>query len=401
MKILVLTDAFLPDHTGGISKSLLPEVEAFVSLGNKVTVITRSSKPDQPKYEVRKNYELYRYFSPHKKSFFYKTYPIFSLLELPYLISSLHRQKQFDVAYVHNPFQANALRKVLPKLPCLYVYHASTYSEIKIDNLKGKYGIFKPIVSIVNKWIKSLEGKVLNNADQIIVRSQFMMEDMNNLYENINSEKIAVLPLCVDTERFCCVDNNIEARQRLGLPEDKYILLTVRRLVARMGIENLISAMPSVIEKFPNILLLIGGTGYLEENLWQMIQQYKLEKNVKLLGFLPEEKLPTYYQAANLFVLPTLAYEGFGLVTIESLACGTPVLATPVGASPELLKPLGKDLLFKDSTPKAISEGIILCLTEGLNQYTRTKCSNYCLDNYSKIQIGRLLESILTKLITY
>ncbi len=412
MKILCVADAVYPDHTGGISKSLLPEIEGLVRLGHKVTVVSRLQS-NQPQSECRDGYELYRYFSISKKSFFYRLYPLFNFITLPDLISKLHHQHKitlpdlisklhhqhkFDVAYVHNPFQLAGLNLVLSNLPCVYVYHASTYSEINLDTARGKYGKLKLIAGLVNFWVKSLESKVLTYSDKLIVRSDFMKNDMSKLYPNIDNEKVILLPLCVDTERFSFAENNNAARQKLGLPKQQPILLTVRRLVARMGIENLIFAMRIVVQKFPNVILLIGGDGYLKDDISLIIKQYNLEENVILIGFISEEILPIYYQAADLFVLPTSAYEGFGLVTIESLACGTPVMATPVGASPEILSKLEKKFLFDNNTSEAIAAGINLWLSQGFNSDIRQLCRKYCLDKFSQNRICYELEKIFLEL---
>src|SRR3989442_11695926 len=83
-----------------------------------------------------------------------------------------------------------------------------------------------------------------------------------------------------------------------------------------------------------------------------------LSEHVRFLGFVPERDLPAYYGAADAFVLPTRELEGFGLVTVEALACGTPVLGTPIGATPEILEPLDRSLLFAHSGPTAVAEGI-------------------------------------------
>jgi glycosyltransferase involved in cell wall biosynthesis len=391
MKIVCVTDAFYPDHIGGVSKSILPEVEGLVKLGHQVTVISRL-QTNKPRYEYKDGYEIYRYFSIKRKSILYRLYPLFSFTTLPYLISKLHHKHKFDIAYVHNPFQLAGIDLVLHNLPCVYVYHASVYSEISLDNTRGKYGKLESIAKAVNFWVKSLESKTLTTADRLIVRSNFMKDDMNTLYKNIDNRKVISLPLCVDTEKFPFAENNIAARHKLGLPQQRPILLTVRRLVARMGIENLIKAMVVVIQKYPDVLLLIGGVGYLEDDFHRMIQQYNLEENVQLKGYIPEEILTTYYQAANLFVLPTVAYEGFGLVTIESLACGTPVIATPVGASPEILNKLGKSFLFENTTSEAIAQGINNWLLQGFSSDIRKRCMNYCIDNFSQKRICHELE---------
>lgn len=144
----------------------------------------------------------------------------------------------------------------------------------------------------------------------------------------------------------------------LGLPEERRILLSVRRLAPRMGLENLIRAMPQVAARYPDVLLLIGGTGPDRERLEKMVAATGTGKQVRMIGFIPDERLAAYYQASDLFVLPTLALEGFGLVTVEALACGTPVVGTPVGATPEILGELEPRLVTEAATPEALAEGI-------------------------------------------
>jgi len=231
--------------------------------------------------------------------------------------------------------------------------------EIEIDAAQGKYGWSTPFVKMVNSWIKAKEHQALSQAAIIMVRSQFMKQEMCQLYGEVGQSKTICIPLCVDTQRFLFVEKPQSVRQELGIPLDRPILLTVRRLVARMGLGNLIVAMSHVVRQIPDVLLLIAGKGYLENSLQAQVRQLNLERNIQFLGFVPEEELPMYYQAADLFVLPTMALEGFGLSTIEALSCGTPVIATPVGANPEVIAPLGKEFLCEDTAPEALAERII------------------------------------------
>jgi len=91
----------------------------------------------------------------------------------------------------------------------------------------------------------------------------------------------------------------------------------------------------AVSERFPNAILLIGGKGPLRGELEERIADYGLSNKVRLLGFIPDHELVSYYQAADLFVVPSQALEGFGLITVEALASGLPVMATPVGGNKE------------------------------------------------------------------
>jgi len=395
MNVLVISDAFWPDQAGGISKSLLPEVEGLVVQGHRVIVMTRRLKQNLPLHETRKGYELYRYPSPSRDTAFYRFYPLFSLRQVPKLATQLQREFRFDIAYVHNTFQAVGLSRCSQRIPYVYVFHAPTPREIEIDAAKGKYGLATPLVKVVNRWIKARERQALTQAHAIIVRSKFMEEEMRKLYGDVGEGKTIRIPLCVDTQRFSFVENPHAVREELGLPLNRPILLTVRRLVARMGLENLITAMSHVAKQVPDALLLVGGKGYLENPLRQQVKGLRLEGNVKFLGFIPEEKLPMYYQAADLFVLPTIALEGFGLATIEALSCGTPVIATPVGANPEVVGPLWEKFLCQDTSPEALAERIVWFFKQEFGVELRKRCREYCEMHFKVDRIVRKIEYIL------
>ncbi|WP_176324621.1 glycosyltransferase family 4 protein, partial [Burkholderia vietnamiensis] len=135
------------------------------------------------------------------------------------------------------------------------------------------------------------------------------------------------VPGCVDTAQFDLPITQAEARRKLQLPQGRPIVLAVRRLVRRMGLEDLIDA---------------AGLG----------------EHVKLLGFVPDEHLAALYRAATVSVVPTVALEGFGLITVESLASGTPVLVTPVGGLPEAVSGLSEELVLGGTGTAAIAQGL-------------------------------------------
>ncbi|GAW94022.1 glycosyltransferase family 4 protein [Calderihabitans maritimus] len=400
MNILVLSDAFWPDHTGGISKSLLSEVEGLVTRGHRVVVVTRRLNRDTASYEERDGYKLYRYASPSKGTIFYRLYPLASLVQTPKLVARLHKKFLFDIAYVHNAFQAVGISRCGEQVPYVYVFHAPTPREIEIEAAKGKYGWSTPLLKPVNQWIKVQERQALAQARAIVVRSEYMKKEMHQFYGEVGKDKTFQVPLGVDTRRFSFVDDPRAVRRELALPLDRPILLSVRRLVARMGLENLITAMRYVVKQIPDALLLIGGKGYLETSLRAQVRQFHLESNVQFLGFISEEKLPKYYQAADLFVLPTTMLEGFGLSTIESLSCGTPVLATPVGANPEVVGPLGSEFLCKDTTADSLAERIIWWLDRRASTEVRQTCREYCASNFDLDTITVFLENIFNQAIT-
>ena len=399
MRILCLSDAFWPDHTGGITKSLLTEVEGLVELGHDVTVVCRRLVDGYPDSEDRNGYRVCRYASPLRGSVAYRLYPLSSMFVLPRFLRSIRQVQSFDVAYTHDLFQVAGFRREFPQLPYVHNYHSSAASEIQLDASRGKYGPFSflPVLRTVIRLVASIERRGLVGADRIIVHSSFMGNDLLHHYRQVQKAKMRRVPLAVDTKRFSPPEDQAAIRDLLGLPGGRPILLTVRRLVARTGIDNLISAMSWVVQDFPDALLLVGGAGYLREHLQRSILDQGLERNVRLLGFISEELLPAYYQAADLFVLPTLEYEGFGLVTIESLACGTPVLGTPVGATPEVLGPVGDEFLFRDPSAEAIALGVNKWLGSKSGAEVRQRCRAYCVQHFDRPIISRRIEHVLAE----
>jgi glycosyltransferase involved in cell wall biosynthesis len=197
-------------------------------------------------------------------------------------------------------------------------------------------------------------------------------------------EKIVRIPGGVDPERFKPHPDRRALRRALGIDESSLVLLTVRRLVPRMGLDNLLEAVALLKPRFPELKLLIGGVGGLRDRLEALSAAKGLRETVKFLGAISEADLPAYYQAADLFVLPTLALEGFGLATLEALACGTPVVGTPAGATPEILAPLEPRLVAADVSAKAIAEAVRGAIEGQLTaDAMRERCRLYIERGYS------------------
>lgn len=161
-----------------------------------------------------------------------------------------------------------------------------------------------------------------------------------------------------------------------------------------MGLENLLRAIALVKTRYPNVLLHIAGKGALAETLQAQITELNLTNHVRLLGYLPDEQLPTAYRAANFSVVPTISFEGFGLIIIESLAAGTPVLGTPIGGIPEILQPFCPDLLFEDTSVDKLADGIIEVLSQKRQLPDREACQAYATDNFSWSVIAPQIESV-------
>jgi len=204
---------------------------------------------------------------------------------------------------------------------------------------------------------KQIEQAVYRRATRVITLSEAFRQLLHRDY-GVPLARITAIPGALHLERYLAAPERREARRQLGWPADRPIILAVRRLAKRMGLHVLIDAMSKVVKEFPEVLLLMGGKGPEADSLQAAVISRRLERNVRLLGFIAEDDLPACYAAADVSVMPTVALEGFGLSTAESLACGTPVLGTPVGATPEILLPLDPNCVFDQATPEAMANRI-------------------------------------------
>jgi glycosyltransferase involved in cell wall biosynthesis len=197
----------------------------------------------------------------------------------------------------------------------------------------------------------------LNNADKIIAVSEATKEYVLRL--GAKPKKVKVIHNGVDLEKFKPnPKRRLEMRRKLGISLDAVVVLTVRRLVYKNGVDTLIEGANVAVKKNPKIVFLAVGKGPDMESVRLQIKDLNMEGNFKLAGFVSDEDLPSYYNAADLFVLPSKSGEGLPLVALEAMACALPVIATDVGGIREvLLEDFGK--LVPANQPYLLAKAIL------------------------------------------
>jgi glycosyltransferase involved in cell wall biosynthesis len=244
-------------------------------------------------------------------------------------------------------------------------------------------------------WVKHwIEQQVYNRCDRFIVLSKAFGTILHQHYQ-VPWGKIHIIPGGVDTTRFQPNLSRQQAREQLNWHQDRIILFTPRRLVHRMGIDILLTALAKIKLKIPDVWLAIAGKGALRDSLEQQAAQLGLNNHVKFLGYLPDEQLPVAYQAADLTVVPSQSLEGFGLILLESLACGTPVLCTPVGGMPEILEPFSPKLITDSTNAEAIALRLEALLKGELSLPSRTACREYAIANFNWSKIAQQVRQVL------
>ena len=215
----------------------------------------------------------------------------------------------------------------------------------------------------------SSEKKIFDAARSIIVSTPTEMDDYIRDYD-IKGEKLRIIPPGVDTARFAPADRG-KSRALIGISQ-KRIIFSLSRIDSRKGLDLLIRAAGSVMEQVDDLVLIIGGGSKdMGEDEKEVLTELKgiardmgIHDNVLFTGYLPDDIVPAYYSAAEMFIVPS-RYEPFGLTILESMSVGTPVIATKFGGPSHIITH-GKDGFLVDPVDeKEFARLILLLLNNG------------------------------------
>ena len=207
------------------------------------------------------------------------------------------------------------------------------------------------------------ERLVAITADRIVAASGHERGMLERLY-GVGDERVSVIPCGVNLERFRPQERTA-ARASVGLPDDRPIVLFVGRLEPLKGLELLIDAVAALEQSAPE-LVVVGGDAHAAAymaTLRARAEARGLGARTRFVGAAPQEQLPAYYSAADVCVVPSY-YESFGLVALEAMACGTPVLAARVGGLTSIIQDGVNGYLLPWRCPEAFAAKIDLVLTD-------------------------------------
>ncbi|MEM3666719.1 MAG: glycosyltransferase family 4 protein [Candidatus Bathyarchaeia archaeon] len=324
IKICAVTHLFLP-HVGGIERVVYEQSKRLLWMGYKPIILTSDASNTTGESYMVDGIEVHCY--PALKIGF--------RLGIPYSVPKINSYEKFlkciktsNIVHVHgHPYLSSYLAVKLAKKyskPVVLTQH----------NTFIKYGGFLDFAEKLNDLL--IGRRVLQESDKIITVSKATLNYVLSL--GADQQKTEVLYNGVDLERFHQPASKMEIRKILEIPKDSFIVLTVRRLVYKNGIDLLMESAKIAIKKNPRLLFLVVGSGPDFEKINLKIHELKLENNFRLLGFISDNYLPLYYNASDVFVLPSKSGEGLPLVILEAMACGLPVIATNVGGTPEVVE---------------------------------------------------------------
>ena len=365
MKILSVATFSHPEAFGGAERVITTVAEGLAARGHELTLLT-SHGEGTPDEELRAGVRVVRY--PVDRSAtrrFYRS--VWSGVR-----GALARGVGADADLLHIHQVASAVAAVAPGArrprPTLFSFYAPYNLEYLARHRGGHDAGDAPWPQrTVAGALRHADRYLLNRSDALVVLSRFSVEQIRQLSPGA-VRRTVVAPAGVDLERFAPARDDAhaaEARAALGLEDDGVPwLLTVRRLVPRMGLTDLVDACALLHGRGVPFRLAVAGDGEQRAELEERARAAGLADRVRFLGRVHDDRLGDLYRAASVFVLPTRSLEGFGMVTAEALAAGLSVVATDAGATPEVLEGVPGSHLVPAADPQTLADTLARVLAD-------------------------------------
>jgi len=261
----------------------------------------------------------------------------------------------------------------------VYTVHSSAILEQKINWLSaGLPGRIKWIFG--RRILRNLEEGILRKADRIHCLSQYTRSLVEEDY-GLGSQVEVIPHWC--RANFQREKSKLEARRLLQWPAEAKFLFSVRRLGPRYGLDVAIKAAAPLLRSRPDLYYAIAGDGQWATYLRELARSLGVAGKVLFLGRVRDDLLQRCYEAADLFLLPTVSLECFGLIVLESYAFGLPVLGTDVGAIPELVGPISPQMIVPAHDVEAMGAKLEQFVNGRLEVPSAQAIHAYIAGNYS------------------
>ncbi|MDQ6973875.1 MAG: glycosyltransferase family 4 protein [Mariprofundaceae bacterium] len=348
-RVLVVADVSAEHVIGGAERMLHHHIRALLTDGLDVTVVTRQPKEDAPLRLLLPS-GVVEHRLPFSGQRGWQ-----GLQELKASAKAWWQTHQgFDVVVAEQPFTMWALMQAGCTLPRLQVCHSFAFEEYAT-----RHGLDW---GWQQRWVvaamRRLETSVYQSATSSLVLSPFMSERLQTFF-SMDQNTIRIAAAGIEPIRDDIKDRTLLRQELWKSTADQPHIITLRNLVPRTGVDLLIQAAAIVHVDYPDVMWDVIGDGEFSTALQGLSTVLGMQDVIHFLGFLAEKKVKQYMAAADAFMLPTRALEGFGLVTLEANVQGLPVIATPVGANPDVVGWHALNHVAEQATPDALAQAVL------------------------------------------
>lgn len=353
-----------PPRWGGMGSTVFHLAGALVKLGHRVTVITRRDKSverNPKKIPQQKGVSVLSVKWAPLPMAFTVSYGKWAMREL----MRIHKKDPFDAVHVHAPmisWKEKQYERVREQIgPVITSLHGSWLGERDGMTRAAKHGeaaVWKNpndlAILLTAKHYAKYERAAVRASTVCVANSEATKADFIARYDPPEQWRCEVVRWGVDTNMFVPLDRDHEdtmlahetIRNRYGEPDENALaglpdtetplILAVGRLVARKGYRTLLKAMPDVLKSFPKAHLVIVGRGHMKRTLERQAKRLGVSESVTIEPGLPFDELAQLFRSADLVAYPSY-YEGQGLIPLEAMASGTPVVTVDDGPLPEMV----------------------------------------------------------------
>jgi len=359
----MLTWEFPPRIVGGIARHCYGLTRALVKLGHEVHVVTLEF-PDAPEFEDVEGVKVHRVkIELGHPNFITWTFIFNHFMEKR--VAALSRQVKFDVIHIHDWLTTHsgiAAKNYLNK-PMICTVHSTEIGRVQQLRSPDSY------------MIDGLEWWMMYEAKSVIMCSDFMTKEVIDHF-HLPPEKVSVIPNAIDTLEYNKNVNKEAVRRRYGVGPHERLVIFIGRLVPQKGVEHLIRAIPHMVRYHGETKFLIAGDGWSRSHLESMAAATGHGNKISFLGFIPDSERIELLMSADALVIPSI-YEPFGIVALEGMAAGVPVVASNVGGLSEIVEHDRTGMLAYTENP----ESIAWCVNKALSDHGY---SNWLIENAKK-----------------
>jgi len=332
-----------PRIVGGIARHCEGLAKALSSLRHEVHIFTLDF-PGAPDYEETQGIKVYRTRSEVGHPNFLTWVLLFNHF-IEKRLADVSRVVDFDVLHLHDWLTAPSTiaYKHLIKKPMVFTAHSTEH---------GRSGLHIPD----SFTIDGIEWWATYEANKIIVTSGSMKGEVCGHF-HVPDKKVEVIPNAIDLSKYQGSVDRWAVRSRYGIQPHERLVLCVGRLVPQKGIEYLLHAVPILARRRPDAKFIIVGDGWYRDHLEWVANTTGQRWKITFTGFISDSDLVALTKSADALVVPSV-YEPFGIVALEGMAAGAPVVASQVGGLTEFIEHDRTGVFVYPRNPESIAWGI-------------------------------------------